>query len=143
MRTLSVVDEDVTRWDFPDKMAGKPRYSAGLKRPEMRYGPVLRSSHTHANIVGTDTGDAVQVPGVPAVISSSDAPRRAVAPIAQGASVPDSGLRFVVVEVAAVADEDRRHGGYRCRDEILHRPPAIVGGFAQDALAPQNTQVLV
>ena len=106
MTTLSVVGQNVPRRDFPEKLVGQARYSADLKLPGMLYGQILRSPHPHANIVSIDTSEAEQVPGVMAILTPFNAPRRAVAPIAQDTSVLDSRVRFVGDEVAAVAAVD-------------------------------------
>ena len=108
MTSMSVVGQNVTRRDFPEKLVGQARYSADLKLPGMLYGQVLRSPHPHANIVSIDTEQAERLPGVEAIITPFNVPRRAIAPIAQDTSVLDSRVRFVGDEVAAVAavDED-------------------------------------
>jgi CO/xanthine dehydrogenase Mo-binding subunit len=106
MTTLSLVGQNVPRRDFPEKLVGQARYSADLKLPGMLYGHILRSPHPHANIVSIDTSQAEQVPGVMAVITPFNVPRRAVAPIAQDTSVLDSRVRFVGDEVAGVAAVD-------------------------------------
>ena len=101
MTTLSVIGQNVPRRDFPEKLVGQARYSADLKLPGMLYGQILRSPHPHANIVRIDTAEAEQVPGVIAIITPFNVPRRAVAPIAQDTSVLDERVRFVGDEVAA------------------------------------------
>ena len=106
MTTTSIVGQNVTRRDFPEKLVGQARYSADLKLPGMLYGHVLRSPHPHANIVSIDTGEAEQVEGVFAIITPFNVPQRAVAPIAQDTSVLDTRVRFVGDEVAAVAAVD-------------------------------------
>ncbi len=108
MTTLSVVGQNVTRRDFPEKLTGQARYSADLKLPGMLYGLVLRSPHPHANIRSVDTTAAARVPGVRAIITPFDAPNRPVAPIALDNPVLDWRVRFVGDEVAAIAavDED-------------------------------------
>ena len=106
MTTLSLVGQNVPRRDFPEKLVGQARYSSDLKLPGMLYGHILRSPHPHANIVSIDTSQAEQVPGVMAVITPFNVPRRAVAPIAQDTSVLDTRVRFVGDEVAGVAAVD-------------------------------------
>ena len=106
MTTLSVVGQNVPRRDFPEKLVGQARYSADLKLPGMLYGHVLRSPHPHANIVSIDTSEAERVPGVEAIITPFNVPRRAVAPIALDTSILDTRVRFVGDEVAVVAAVD-------------------------------------
>ena len=106
MTTLSVVGQSVTRRDLPEKLTGQAKYSADLKLPGMLYGHILRSPHPHANIVSIDTEAAAQVPGVLAIITPFDVPRRPVAPIAADTLPLDTRVRFVGDEVAAVAAVD-------------------------------------
>ena len=106
MTTLSVVGQSVTRRDLPEKLTGQAKYSADLKLPGMLYGHILRSPHPHANIVSIDTSAATQVPGVLAIITPFDVPRRPVAPIAADTLPLDTRVRFVGDEVAAVAAVD-------------------------------------
>ena len=106
MTTLSVVGQSVTRRDLPEKLTGQAKYSADLKLPGMLYGHILRSPHPHANIVSIDTSAAAQVPGVLAIITPFDVPRRPVAPIAADTLPLDTRVRFVGDEVAAVAAVD-------------------------------------
>ena len=106
MTTLSVVGQSVTRRDLPEKLTGQAKYSADLKLPGMLYGHILRSPHPHANIVSIDTGAAAQVPGVLAIITPFDVPRRPVSPIAADTLPLDTRVRFVGDEVAAVAAVD-------------------------------------
>ncbi len=106
MTTLSVVGQNVPRRDFPEKLVGDARYSADLKLPGMVYGQILRSPHPHANIVSIDTSEAEQAPGVLAIVTPFNSPRRAVAPIALDTSILDTRVRFVGDEVAAVAAVD-------------------------------------
>ena len=106
MTTLSVVGQSVTRRDLPEKLTGQAKYSADLKLPGMLYGHILRSPHPHANIVSIDTAAAAQVPGVLAIITPFDVPRRPVAPIAADTLPLDTRVRFVGDEVAAVAAVD-------------------------------------
>ena len=106
MTTLSVVGQSVTRRDLPEKLTGQAKYSADLKLPGMLYGHILRSPHPHANIVSIDTDAAAQVPGVLAIITPFDVPRRPVAPIAADTLPLDTRVRFVGDEVAAVAAVD-------------------------------------
>ncbi len=58
--------------DGPDKVSGRARYVGDMKVPGMLYAKVLRSRLPHARIVRLDTGPALAVPGVKAVITHAD-----------------------------------------------------------------------
>ena len=106
MTTLSVVGQSVIRRDLPEKLTGRAKYSADLKLPGMLYGHILRSPHPHADIISIDTDAAAQVPGVLAIITPFDVPRRPVSSIAADTLPLDTRVRFVGDEVAAVAAVD-------------------------------------
>src|SRR5215475_8712141 len=86
---LAVVGTVIPRLGLVDKVQGKARYTADLKRAGMLYGRVLRSPHAHARIVHIDVSEAVRLPGVHAVLTHRDVP----------------AVRFVGDEVAVVAAE--------------------------------------
>lgn len=99
---LAVVGTAVPRSGLADKVLGRARYTADLKRPGMLYGRVLRSPHAHARIIGVDTTAAARLPGVHAVLTHHDVP-----PVRLDADLLplDPMVRFVGDEVALVAAE--------------------------------------
>src|SRR5439155_11483719 len=99
---LAVVGTVVPRMGLVDKVQGKTRYTADLKRPGMLYGRVLRSPHAHARIVNIDISEAMRIPGVHAVLTHRDVP--AVRMDADLLPL-DEIVRFVGDEVAVVAAE--------------------------------------
>ena len=60
---LAVVGTVVPRMGLVDKVQGKTRYTADLKRPGMLYGRVLRSPHAHARIINIDVSGQRACPG--------------------------------------------------------------------------------
>src|SRR3989441_11733748 len=99
---LAVVGTVVPRMGLADKVQGKTRYTADLKRPGMLYGRVLRSPHAHARIVHIDVAEAVRLPGVHAVLTYRDVPQVRL----DADLLPlDEIVRFVGDEVAVVAAE--------------------------------------
>ena len=64
------------RPDAPPKVQGAFAYASDLNVPGMLYGHTLRSPHAHARIVGVDLADALDVPGVHAVLTHADVPGR-------------------------------------------------------------------
>jgi CO/xanthine dehydrogenase Mo-binding subunit len=99
---LAVVGVDVPRLGLSEKVRGRARYTADLKRPGMLYGRILRSPHPHARIVHLDTSEAERAPGVHAVLTYRDTPQRRI----DADLLPlEPILRFVGDEVALVAAE--------------------------------------
>jgi CO/xanthine dehydrogenase Mo-binding subunit len=100
--SLAVVGTVIPRMGLVDKVQGKARYTADLKRPGMLYGRVLRSPHAHARIVHIDVAEAVRLPGVHAVLTYRDVPQVRL----DADLLPlDEIVRFVGDEVAVVAAE--------------------------------------
>jgi len=58
--------------DGPDKVSGRAKYVGDMRVAGMLYARVLRSPLPHARIVKLDTGPALAVPGVKAVITHAD-----------------------------------------------------------------------
>jgi CO/xanthine dehydrogenase Mo-binding subunit len=102
---LAVIGTAVPRLGLADKVRGRARYTADLKRPDMLYGRVLRSPHAHARIVRLDTSEAARRGGVHAVLTHRDVP--AVRLDADLLAL-DEIVRFVGDEVALVAAESER-----------------------------------
>lgn len=99
---LAVVGVAVPRVGLPDKIQGKARYTADLKRPGMLYGRILRSPHAHARIVHIDASAAKRLPAVHAVLTYQEVPQVRL----DADLLPlDPVVRFVGDEVAVVAAE--------------------------------------
>ncbi len=67
-----VVGTRPIRHDGTDKVVGAARYAADQNVPGMLYGKYLRSPHAHARILSIDTSKAEALPGVVAIVTSSD-----------------------------------------------------------------------
>jgi xanthine dehydrogenase molybdenum-binding subunit len=108
---FSIVGSSPKRIDGLEKVTGYGKYAADILLPGMLYGKIKRSPHAHARIVGVDTSRARQFPGVKAILSVENVPRRlhAGAPPPRISSVWrdqyifDKKVRFVGEGVAAVA----------------------------------------
>src|SRR5215213_4219874 len=104
---LSIVGSRVPRADAPAKVRGTSQYVADIQRTGLLHGAVLRSPYPHARIRGIDTSAAEALPGVKAVITAEDTPKRG-----WGAFKRDQyplavdKVRYVGDEVAAVAAVD-------------------------------------
>jgi CO/xanthine dehydrogenase Mo-binding subunit len=103
----TVVGRDVERVDGREKVSGRAEYVADISLPGMLWGAVLRSPHAHARIRSIETSRARKLPGVWAVVTAENTPKRQ-----WGAFVRDQPVlaidkvRYVGEEVAAVAAVD-------------------------------------
>lgn len=115
---LSVVGKRVPRWAAHEKSTGTARFLADIKLPGMLVGRLLFSPHAHAKILNIDTSKAEKVPGVEAVITWDDVPKKLYNPNKQDminlhpelelkdTYVLSEKARFVGDRIAAVAAVD-------------------------------------
>jgi len=73
---LLVVGKSLPRWKAHEKVTGSAKFTVDFKLPEMLVGKVLTSPHAHANIKKIDTSRAEKLPGVEAVITFEDVPKK-------------------------------------------------------------------
>jgi len=108
-RDHAVVGHGVTRYDAPDKVTGRARYTGDIKLPDMIHGKILGSTVAHGIIKRIDTGKARELPGVLAVITAEDVPDvwYGVSPARYDERIlAHERVRYVGDEVAAVAAVD-------------------------------------
>ncbi|MQG20740.1 MAG: xanthine dehydrogenase family protein molybdopterin-binding subunit [SAR202 cluster bacterium] len=72
--TEKVIGTRPIRHDGVDKVTGRAIYGADINLPKMLHVKILRSPHAHARIVSIDTKQALDIPGVKAVITGEDLP---------------------------------------------------------------------
>lgn len=107
MADLEIVGKSLPRVDGPAKATGAGHYTGDIALPRMLYGRILRSPLPHALIVNIDISKALRVPGVKAVITAEDTPKKKY-----GMAKPDEGMlavdkvRYIGDEVAALAAEN-------------------------------------
>jgi CO/xanthine dehydrogenase Mo-binding subunit len=107
MQPLDVVGRTVPRVDGEEKVTGRAEYVADITLPGMLRGAVLRSPYPHARIRRIDTSRARQLPGVRAVVTAADTPKRLWGAFVRDQPVLASDkVRYVGEEVAAVAAVD-------------------------------------
>ncbi len=75
-RELSVVGKPVPKIDAAQKAMGRAEYIQDIKLPEMLYGKILYSKFANANIIKIDTSKAKALPGVHAVLTGEDVPKK-------------------------------------------------------------------
>jgi len=73
---LSVVGKRLPRWGASEKATGAAKYLADIKLPGMLVGKTLHSRHAHARILKIDKSKAEKLPGVEAVITWDDVPKK-------------------------------------------------------------------
>ncbi len=73
-KSYNVIGTRPIRHDGADKVTGKAVYTSDLHLPNLAHGKILRSPHAHARIKSIDVSEALQVPGVFAVVTHDDFP---------------------------------------------------------------------
>ena len=92
-----------------DKVEGKTVYGSDLQLPGMLIGKILRSPHPHARIKNIDTGAALALPGVRAVLTGQNVPQKPFGIIdADELPLAKDKVRYIGDEVAAVAAVDEK-----------------------------------
>ncbi len=94
--------------DAYGKVTGRALYADDIMLPRMLYGRLLRSPHPHARIIGVDSSRALALPGVVAIITGQDLPRKyGILPSSQDEhALAIDKVRYVGDPVAAVAALD-------------------------------------
>jgi 4-hydroxybenzoyl-CoA reductase subunit alpha len=108
-RDHDVVGHGVTRYDAPDKVSGRAKYTADLRLPGMAYGKILTSPIAHGIVRRIDTSRARALRGVLDVITGADVPDGwyGVSPARYDEQIlAKDRVRYVGDEVAAVAAVD-------------------------------------
>jgi len=77
---LSVIGKRVSRWGAYDRVTGAAKYTVDIKLPRMLVGKVLTSPYPHARIIKIDKSKAEKLPGVEAVITFEDIPKKLFTP---------------------------------------------------------------
>ncbi|MCL1975031.1 MAG: molybdopterin-dependent oxidoreductase [Firmicutes bacterium] len=112
---MKIVGRSVERTDAVAKVTGAGMFITDFSLPGMLFGKTLRSPHSHARIVNIDSTKALALPGVKAVLTHENTPRKRFNTSATMTfTVPntkpvldqrifDDHVRYVGDEVAAVA----------------------------------------
>jgi len=138
----SVIGKSIPRVDALDKVLGRAQFTADLQGNFSRllHTKVLRCPHAHARIVELDTSRAEKLPGVRAVVTGKDCPKKVhsraprilaweeaiwagegvVAVAAESPEIGEEAIRLIQVEyekLPAVLDVE---------EAMQPNPPAIV-----------------
>ena len=107
-RAYRIIGQPRAKIDAYGKVTGRALYADDIALPRMVYGALLRSPHPHARILAIDTQAALELPGVLAVLTGEDLPRRfGILPSSQDEyALAIDKVRYVGDPVAAVAALD-------------------------------------
>lgn len=102
---MKYIGKSVERVDGIKKATGDLKYVDDLKMSGMLYAQVKRSPYPHAKILNIDTSKAENLPGVKAVITGKDFPKRVGLYLADKTFLAVDKVRFKGEAVASVAAE--------------------------------------
>ncbi|HKS86801.1 MAG TPA: hypothetical protein VJR71_15070 [Pseudolabrys sp.] len=102
--------------DGPEKVSGRARYTADIVQPGQLAGRIYRSPYSHAEIIGVDVSEALNVPGVISIVTGDDCDRgfgvlpiaRTEYPLARGDVGTEQGFAEarITVEHGELAERD-------------------------------------
>lgn len=138
-RDHAIVGQGVTRYDAPDKVTGRARYTADIHLPGMLHGKILGSPIAHGRITRLDVSKARALPGVVAVLTGADVPDTwyGVSPAREDEQIlARDRVRYVGDEIAAVAavDEETAERALRLIEVEFDPLPAVFD--PETAMAP-------
>src|SRR3989304_8481566 len=76
MAEFSIVGKKTPKHDAVPMVTGEAKYGVDVALPGMLHGKVLYSPHPHAVILNIDTAKAGRLPGVKAIMTGKDTPRK-------------------------------------------------------------------
>lgn len=106
--TYRIIGTARPKVDAYAKVTGRALYADDIFLPRMVYARLLRSPHPHARILSIDAREALELPGVLAVLTGEDLPRKfGILPSSQDEyALALEKVRYVGDPVAAVAALD-------------------------------------
>ncbi|MGH7734050.1 MAG: xanthine dehydrogenase family protein molybdopterin-binding subunit, partial [Gemmatimonadales bacterium] len=142
---MTVIGARLPRQEDPRLLRGRGRFGDDISAPGQLWARVVRSGSAHGQVRGLDVTEAVQAPGITAVVSAKDLPGKLVIPVRLAIAGADLSaflqpvlaadtVRYVGEPVAVVVGDDP----YACEDaaelveiDITERPAVL------DARSPQ------
>ncbi len=128
---MDVIGLPISRRDGRLKVTGGAKYAAEFKQPGMAYAVIVKSTIANGTIDTIDTGAAMALPGVLAVMTPDNAPRlnlrkaapqSVLAPLLQDRAVRYNGSHVAV----AVADTQERAFAAAAAVRVTYRAAAAV-----------------
>src|SRR5437868_5157159 len=107
-RSHRIIGSARPKVDAYGKVTGRALYADDIMLPRMVYGRLVRSPHAHAHILSINARRALELPGVLAVLTGEDLPRKfGILPSSQDEyALAIDKVRYVGDPVAAVAALD-------------------------------------
>jgi xanthine dehydrogenase YagR molybdenum-binding subunit len=136
----AVVGKPIARVDAYERLSGAAIYPLDVLLPDMLYAATLRCPHAHALVKKVDLSQALQMPGVRAILSDGDADARIPWYSARGGRAAsrlfDPHCRFEGEEVAVVAADSPQQAwdAVRAIQVEYERLPFVTN--MEDALKP-------
>jgi xanthine dehydrogenase molybdenum-binding subunit len=110
---MSLIGKSPPRPDALEKVTGGKGFPVNVRLPGMLHGKILRSPYPHARITHIDAAAAAKLPGVKAVLTPAEVPKRRFTPVyfvptnagsmVQDMLIMSETVRFAGQPVAAVA----------------------------------------
>ncbi|MGA2392920.1 MAG: xanthine dehydrogenase family protein molybdopterin-binding subunit [Candidatus Lustribacter sp.] len=117
----SLLDDDEYRVDGHAKVTGEAQFAADFSREGMLWAAFVASPHAHASIRAYEIEEALQTPGVHAVLTGNDVPDRFFGrTIADWPVLAQGRVLFIGQYVAAVAAESREIARAAAEKIIVH-----------------------
>lgn len=109
---LRSVGKREIRPDAAPKVTGATEFTADMQMPGMLEGRILRSVHPHAKIKKIDTIKAKQLPGVAAVITYDDVPKRPFTRSAMAEALPSFVFEGEILDQYILSEKARYLGDW-------------------------------
>jgi CO/xanthine dehydrogenase Mo-binding subunit len=112
-KQYSVLGKRPVRHDGADKVTGKAVYTSDLQLPgaAVAHGRIVRSPHAHARIKKIDASEALQMPGVLAVVTHDD--------------FPDLAAKFAVMGEAGAVNLAHLAANCLANKKVLYRGHSV------------------
>ena len=136
-----VVGQSVPRVDAVAKVTGGAVYGVDVRFPGMLVARVLRAGIPHGRITHLDTADALTVPGVRAIVTGRDFPRKHGPLVKDQPALAIDRVRYAGEVVAAVAADDEDAAQEALERIVVEYEELPVVSDALEAMRPGATLV--
>jgi len=139
-----IVGMPLPRLDALAKVTGSVVYADDLALPGTLVCTLVRSPHPHARVLGVDSREALELPGVVAVLTGESLPTRyGILPVSQDERALEfEKVRYVGDPVAAVAALDEETARAACRlIRVTYEPLAAVTSIEEALEEPADEPI--